>query len=87
MYQLYLVKSGNKQICFYNLPCSKVSRHIVLDFAPTNQRNMTLKCFPLGLNLKPLNVLNLKLNNFFRSYQNEKKPVVRATTHRKTGLR
>lgn len=67
MYQPYLAKLGNKQIRFYSLPCNTVSRRIVLDFAPTNQRNMTLKCFPLGLNLKPLNVLNLKLNNFFRS--------------------
>lgn len=72
MYQLYLVKSGNKQIRFYNLPCSKVSRHIVLDFAPTNQIGMTLKYFRSGSNLKYLNVPNPKLDNFFRSYQIKK---------------
>lgn len=69
MYQLYLVKSDNKQICFYNLPCSKVSRHIVLDFETINQIGMMLKYFRSGSNLKYLNVPNPKLDNFFLSYQ------------------
>lgn len=85
MYQLYLVKSGNKQICFYNLPCSKVSQHIVLDFAPTNQIGTMLKYFRSGSNLKYLNVPNPELDNFFLSYQ-IKKPVIQATTHQKTGF-
>ena len=68
MYQPYSAKSGNKQIRFYSLPYNTVFLRIVWDFAPISQRNMTLKYFRLGLNLKPLNVPNPKLDNFFYSF-------------------
>lgn len=86
MYQPYLAKLGNKQIRFYSLPYNTVFLRIVWDFAPINQRNMTLKYFPSGLNLKPLNVPNPKLDNFFYSFSKKRKPEIRATTHRKTGF-
>lgn len=73
MYQPYLAKLGNKQIRFYSPTYNTVFLRIVWDFAPINQRNMTLKYFPSGLNLKPLNVPNPKLDNFFYSFSKKEK--------------